>query len=285
MNAISLQRSLSGLHLGPLRYFDTIGSTNVEAAHWARQGAPDLSLVVADEQTSGRGRHGRRWHTPPGAALAFSLVLRPEKLPGLNLHPDNWEHSQAHLTHLAALGALAVCDGLEAYARKHEGHIHPKIKWPNDVLVEGRKLSGVLVESHWEGERLTALILGIGINVAPVSIPPNDQLSFPASCVEEILGKAVSRRELLHWVLSALLNRRDQLPNEAFMLDWERRMAYVGRRVRILQAVPGHDAILVEGRILGLSKSGGLCLQVASGETLTIHSGEVRLRPVDRSPK
>ena len=285
MNTISLQRTLADLPLGPLRYFDTIGSTNAEAANWARQGAPDLSLVVADEQTSGRGRHGRRWHTPPGAALAFSLVLRPEKLPGLNLHLDKHEHSQSYLTRLTALGAVAVCDGLEACARNYGGRARPLIKWPNDVIVEERKLSGVLVESHWEGERLTALILGIGINVAPASMPPEDQLSFPATCVEENLGKTVRRRELLHLILKALLNRRDQLANEDFILDWERRLAYVGQRVRIFHAIPGHDARPVEGRILGLRKDGALCLQTPFGETLTLHSGEVHLRPVDRSPK
>lgn len=285
MNTVSLQRTLADLPLGSLRYFDTIGSTNAEAARWAQQGAPDLSLVAADEQTAGRGRHGRPWYTPPGAALAFSLVLRPEKLPGLNLHLVGQEQRQSHLSHLAALGALAVCDGLEAYTRKHGRHIRAMIKWPNDVLVEGRKLSGVLVENHWEGERLTALILGIGINVAPASIPPEGKLSFPATCVEEILGKAVSRMELLDLVLKALLNQLDQLANAAFILAWEHRMAYIGQQVRILQAVPGNDASLVEGRILGLNRDGALRLQTPSGETLTIHSGEVQLRPVDRSPK
>lgn len=285
MNATSVQRALADLPLGPLRYFDTIGSTNAEAARWAQQDAPDLSLVVADEQTAGRGRHGRRWHTPPGAALAFSLVLRPEKLPNLNLQMEEQKQSQRYLTRLAALGALAVCDGLEAYGRQHTGQIQPMIKWPNDVLADGRKLSGVLVESHWEGKRLTAVILGIGINVAPASIPEEGQLSFPAACVAEILAKPVNRLQLLHQVLKALVDRRNQLSNEEFILAWERHLAYVGQRVRIFQAVTGDDASPVEGDILGLSKDGALRLQTPSGESLNIHSGEVHLRPVDRSLK
>lgn len=285
MDSTSLQQTLADLQLGPLRYFDTIGSTNAEAARWAQEGAPDLSLVIADEQTAGRGRHGRRWHTPPGAALAFSLVLRPENLPGVNSQMVEGNESQRTLSRLAGLGALAVCDGLEDYSGHYDKHIHPIIKWPNDVLVNGRKLSGVLAESRWEGDRLDAAILGIGINVAPISIPSESELSFPATCVSEVLAKTVDRVQLLRLVLKALVNWRGQLLSEAFMMAWERRLAYVGQRVRIFMAVADHDDSLVEGDILGLSQDGALRLQTPSGELLNLHSGEVHLRPVDRSLK
>src|SRR5512147_1345877 len=117
MDQASLQALLSGLPLGAVRYFDTVGSTNDLAARWADDGAPDLSLVAADEQTAGRGRLGRRWITPPGAALAFSLVLTDIR--------------QADILRYTALGALAVCDALNLTFSP----LPPaQIKWPNDVI-------------------------------------------------------------------------------------------------------------------------------------------------------
>ncbi len=284
MNLTNLQRILSDLFLGPVRYFDSIGSTNAEAARWAEEGAPDLALIVADEQTAGRGRMGRRWYTPPGAALAFSLILRPEHLPILSAKQADL--SLAVLTRLVALGALAVCDGLEAYAHARSSSLQPQIKWPNDVLVGGRKLAGVLVESHWKGDRMLALTLGIGINVAPLSIPPEDELTFPATCVEAILGKAVDRWSLLRHVLTALLYWRNKLADQAFIQAWESRLAYKGQTVTITALVSG-DAREehLEGEILGLNPSGALRLRDSLGDVVTLQSGEVHLRPVDRSKK
>ena len=131
MDLGTLQSCLSGLPLGQIAYFDVLDSTNEYALNWANGGEEHLSLVVADEQTAGRGRSGRTWFTPPGAALAFSLVLKPELL-GAGL-----------ITRLTGLGALAVCQVLrDVYG------LGSKIKWPNDVLGDGRKLAGVLVDDR-----------------------------------------------------------------------------------------------------------------------------------------
>ncbi|PJH75650.1 MAG: hypothetical protein CO064_05540, partial [Anaerolineae bacterium CG_4_9_14_0_8_um_filter_58_9] len=113
MNERELRRTLSDLPLGGVRYYEQTGSTNDVALAWASAGAPDLALVIADEQTAGRGRLGRKWVTPPGAALAFSLVLRPRPV----------ERDVIPL--YSALGALAVVSALEEkYGSK------PEIKWP-----------------------------------------------------------------------------------------------------------------------------------------------------------
>lgn len=281
MDQDTLAHQLSDLPLGPVRYFDSLGSTNIEAAQWARAGAADLSLVVAGEQTAGRGRHGRSWHTPPGAALAFSLILCPESLPR---HIDDLSSAdQSILKRLTALGALAVSDGLQAYAAAQALSIDPQIKWPNDVLACGHKLAGVLVESHWQGEQLTALIMGIGINVAPPSVPPREQLSFPATCVDQVLGKSANRWELLHDVLKALLDWRDKLTSSDFIQAWEGRLAYKGTTVRITAVSSARPPL--EGEILSLTDSGALRLRTPSGDILTLHSGQVHLRPVDRSAK
>ena len=122
-----LQSILTGLPLGGLRYFDSIGSTNDEALAWARAGAPDYSLVVADTQTAGRGRLQRRWVTNPGAALAFSLVLWPAP------------QERQCLPRFSPLGAVAVRQALAVVFG-----LPAEIKWPNDVLLGRCKVAGVL---------------------------------------------------------------------------------------------------------------------------------------------
>ncbi len=192
MDQTTLEKLLSDLPLGSVRYYPTIGSTNDLAARWAEAGARDLSLVVADEQTAGRGRMQRRWLTPAGSALAFTLVLRQDK-----------EALAGRVAQVTALGALAVCDTINAALPA----VTPaQVKWPNDVVASRRKLAGVLAEAHWKGDELMALILGIGINVAPASVPPAEALDFPATCVETELGASVDRWELLHAVLKNLLD-------------------------------------------------------------------------------
>lgn len=284
MHQEMLVRKLADLALGPVRYFDRIGSTNVEAAQWAEAGAPDLSLVVADEQTAGHGRTGRKWFTPPEAALAFSLILRPEGLAGLEAHPP--EKPQSPLTRLTALGALAVCDGLKAYAAARALQVPPQIKWPNDVIVNGRKLAGVLTEAAWEGARLAFAIQGTGINVAPASLPPAEGLTFPATCFEGVLGMPVDRWDLLQRVLAALLAWLPEMTSAKFIEAWESQLAYRGEWIQVSSVDPaGGGGIPLEGQVLGLNADGSLELRTRSGKVMAIHSGEVHLRPVDRSGK
>ena len=171
MNHAEFARAIDGLPLARAEFFETIGSTNDVVAAWAAEGAVGPCLAAADEQTQGRGREGRRWHTPAGSALALSLLLPA---------PQGFEASQ--LGRVSGLGALAVCETLEAMG------VAAEIKWPNDVLAGGRKLCGVLPEAHWTGSRLQALILGIGINVAAQSVPADSELSFPATSVEAAAG-------------------------------------------------------------------------------------------------
>src|SRR5512136_875543 len=152
MNERSLHSALSKLPLGGLRYFEQTTSTNDMALAWAAEGAPDLALVYAEQQTAGRGRGGRRWFTPPGSALAFSLILRPTPA------------EQQFPARFSALGALAVCEVLERRG------LQPWVKWPNDVLLNRRKVCGILVESTWMGATLNYLVLGVGLNIKPAAV-------------------------------------------------------------------------------------------------------------------
>ncbi len=211
MDQAALEKLLAGLPLGSVRYFASLGSTNDLAIRWAAAGAPDLSLVAADEQTAGRGRLNRRWYTPPGSALAFSLILRSGGLPPALLS------SPALLTRLTALGALAACETLN---QALPPMLPAQIKWPNDVIATRRKLAGILVELQWAGEQMDAAILGIGINVSRDAIPPAEELNFPATCVEEAVGEGVDRWELLRSVVASLLAWRAELESERFLEAW-----------------------------------------------------------------
>ena len=130
MDEKQLRKSLADLPLGGIRFFKQTGSTNDVALAWATEGAADLSLVVADEQTSGRGRLGRRWLTPPGTALALSLIL----------HPKPTEYNYFSL--FSGLGSLALTQILS------ERGLPAQVKWPNDVLIADRKTAGILVEAE-----------------------------------------------------------------------------------------------------------------------------------------
>jgi len=280
MDQAALEALLADLPFGDVRYFDSLGSTNDLAEQWAADGAAELSLVVADEQTAGRGRLDRRWYSPPGAGLAFSLVIRPEGLPAsFNLQGNGSQ--PALLTRLTALGALAVCETLN---QALPPMLPAQIKWPNDVIANRRKLAGVLVEIHWSGDRLTDAILGIGINVTPGAVPPAADLHFPATCVEAAVEGEVDRWVLLHAVLANLLFWKQNLDSEGFIQAWRGRLAFRGEWVQVLTETGGEDKspAIQEGKVAGLNPDGTLLLRLRSGETVPLQFGEIRLRPAER---
>ncbi|MCX6034875.1 MAG: biotin--[acetyl-CoA-carboxylase] ligase [Chloroflexi bacterium] len=244
MNERTLRKTLSDIPLGGLRTFEQAGSTNDVALAWAADGAPD--------------RGGRRWFTPPGTALAFSLVLRP--LPG----------EEQSIPLFSGLGAMAVCEALGMRG------LHPEIKWPNDVLLDHRKVCGVLAEAVWMGEKVDTIVLGIGINVKPEAVPPSDQLNFPATCLETEMGESVDRLTLLRDVLQALLYWRRLLTKDVFPNAWENYLAFRGEQVEIrAEGVPGRT-----GQLEGLERDGSLRLRSQDGQVFTVQFGEMHLRPV-----
>jgi BirA family biotin operon repressor/biotin-[acetyl-CoA-carboxylase] ligase len=287
MNQRYLETLLKDLPLGGIRFFQQVPSTNEDAANWVKLGCSDLALVVADEQTAGRGRDGHKWYTPAGSALAFSIVLRIEAFK---------DRSAAdHIpSRLYGLGALAVCRVLQ---KKYQ--LPAKIKWPNDVLVAGKKLSGVLVENQWVGNEFAATILGIGINVATKSVPPVnwDHLNpnpYPATCVEAVLGAPVDRWELLHDVIEELLRTRKRLSREIYLQALQDNLAFMGEWVQI--STPGIDDSYKLVRIIALEVDGALQIQDKSGQQSSLRIGEIHpsnaslegefhLRPVDSTQK
>ena len=257
MNQDELKRVLSKLPLGDVRYFDSIGSTNSEALAWATNGAQDLSLVIADEQTAGRGRLDRKWFTPKGSALAFSLILRPTA-------PE-----KGHVTRVVGLAALAIVETLRARG------LVAQIKWPNDVLLAGRKVAGILVEAVWSGEAVDGLVLGIGLNVLKGAAPPPKMLQFPATSLEEAQGAAGEREKLLLHILTEIIAIRPRLATRSFLTSWEQALAYLGEQVYVEEG----DGSTITGRLLGLESDGSLRLSTHEGRSVTVRFGDVRLRP------
>jgi len=275
MDQKSLESRLGDLLLGEIRYFDTIGSTNEHAAAWAQDGAPDCSLVIADEQTAGRGRGVRRWFTPPGSALAFSLILRPEI-------PEDC----GQIMRITGLGALGVSRALRGSYQ-----LPTEIKWPNDVLINRLKVAGVLAEASWIGDQLAAVILGIGINVAPVSVPPGDWVGhherpFPATSVESALGSPVDRLVLLQVILAELLRWLPRLAEPNFIQAWREKLAFLGDWVQVITSeTDGGNMPPLEGQIINLNGDGSLMVRLRSGDLKSLQVGEIHLRSVDSSIK
>ena len=255
MNSKSLQTVLQDLPLGSFRYYEQVGSTNNIALNWIEEGALDFSLVVANEQISGRGRSGRSWHTPPDSALALSLLLLPNITETKNI------------SLFTGLCALALVDALkELYSLKAE------IKWPIDILFEEKKGAGILVETSWEGDKAKGIVLGIGINILNAALPQNNNLHFPATSLEKALGQKVGRTKTLHGILTALIKWRKALGKAEMVAAWNENLAFRGKQVEVRREA----GQVIQGELLGVNQDGSLRLDTAQ----SIHFGDVHLRPM-----
>ena len=234
---------------GPLVALGAVSSTQHLALRLAATGAPEGTVVLADHQTAGHGRRGRRWFAPPGTALLFSVLLRP------SLAPARWPE-------LTLAAACAVADGIEAVTGAE-----PRLRWPNDVLVAGRKVSGVLADGIGGPE--PCVIIGIGINVSrpPGGWPP--EFASIAVALAEV-GPPVGRETVLAAVLRRLAARYRELVRDGFgpVRDAWRRRGLLGATV----TGPAGPGIADD-----LASDGGLVVRRPDGSRVTIVAGEVEL--------
>ncbi|MDX1436287.1 MAG: biotin--[acetyl-CoA-carboxylase] ligase [Anaerolineales bacterium] len=265
MNQASLEAALADLPLGPIRYYDSIGSTNEAARAWAGLGAPDLSLIVADEQTAGKGRARRSWQTPAQTALAFSLILRP----------PSGKLTEGLSTHLSGACGLAVSSSINKMFT-----LESEIKWPNDVLIGGKKVCGILIESDWSGDRQLAIVAGIGVNIFKESVPPPAELRSPGTSLEHELGYKPERLSILAEILQAFITWRQSTPQEV-IAAWQKVLAYDGRLVQ----VSPEDGPPYQGMVAGLDENGFLRVRLRSGETVKLASANLSIRLVDSPPE
>jgi BirA family biotin operon repressor/biotin-[acetyl-CoA-carboxylase] ligase len=221
-----------------LHYFQEVESTN-QVASSMTESCPDGTIVLAEVQTKGRGRLARSWASPPGG-IWMSVVLKP----ALPL-------SQAYRVNMAM--SLAVARALFSLYQ-----LEGKIKWPNDILIGGRKISGILLEVRAELDRLDYVIAGVGLNV---NLDPSQ---LPAECnatsVSDQLGYEVSRTELVQEILCGLDEAYINLEKEEIAEDWRGLSDTIGRYVRI-SSLEGD----LEGEALGLGEDGSLLLKTEKG--------------------
>ena len=250
-----LIENLSKVGLSDWRFYPVVASTNDLALKWAGEEAGDFSLIIADTQTAGRGRENRQWMTHPGAALAFSLVLRPT------------EKELANLPRFSALAALSLLDTLD------QSGLRGSLKWPNDVLLSGKKVAGILVEADWQGDRLAALVVGMGVNITPSAVPPANTLRFPATSLETEAGREMDRWAILASILHTLRQYRDLLPSPDFIRLWNDRLAFRGENIKF--RFPDGDVRSLT--VVGVQSDGRLALRTQQGETLEVLAGEIEM--------
>ena len=234
--------------------FESLPSTNTEAARQAALGAPEGLCVVAREQTAGRGRRERGWVSPLDAGLYLSVVLRP------TLEAQHWPLITLAAA-LAVRAALGEACGLEA-----------DIKWPNDLLAGGRKLCGILAETA-EGARGRAVILGVGINLRRGSFP--EEISDTATSVEEQTGRVPDAERVLEALTRSLARLYETLQAdggaEEILRDWQRHSTYAHDcRVRVALAEE-----TFEGTTRGLDPDGALRVETDEGTIRTVRAGDV----------
>jgi BirA family transcriptional regulator, biotin operon repressor / biotin---[acetyl-CoA-carboxylase] ligase len=254
--------------LSRLEHFAVVGSTNDIVRGWLAEGAPEVCLAVADEQTAGRGRDGRSWTAPAGAALLLSLGFRPTWL-----EPDRvWR--------LAATVSLAMADAAEGVAGLPNRAI--TLKWPNDLYAPTadtvpRKLAGVLGETDGLGGPDPRAVIGIGVNAdwAPEAFPP-ELAGAVTSLREASRGRPIDLAMLLDAFVSRLEARIKALRGGRFdVADWTERQLTTGHEVEL----DGPDGVRGSYRALGVdAHSGGLVVedQSATAGERTLHVGEVR---------
>jgi BirA family biotin operon repressor/biotin-[acetyl-CoA-carboxylase] ligase len=235
----------------PVSYFATIDSTMHEASRLAAAGCEHGAVVIADEQTAGQGRHGRHWHSEPNAGLYVSIVLRPSlrgtALPVLTLALG-----------LATADAIAETAGLTC-----------DLRWPNDVMLEGKKVAGILVQLVD-----SAAIAGIGVNVSHTAFPP--EIAEEATSLRIVSNRPHSREGLLVALLDAVGRYckalEGQAGRDAILHMFARRSSYArNKRVTVEQG-----ASVVEGTTAGLDPSGFLILRRDDGTEQLVLAGGVR---------
>ncbi len=238
-----------------LYLYPTIGSTNQVAMELARRDVPEGTLVIAELQTQGKGRLGRSWLSPPYLNLTFSLVLYPTVSP-------------SDLTRLTLASANALVEGIEEATGLHAG-----VKWPNDILLRGKKVAGLLLELVAGSEGRASLILGIGVNVNLLSNQWPEEIRAGAISLREVLGSSVDRERLLALLLKHLerwYNVFLEGRYELILSRWKGLSETLGEEVRVV--LPQGD---VEGRALDLTEEGALILDLGNGERRIVFSGDV----------
>ncbi|HEU4963711.1 MAG TPA: biotin--[acetyl-CoA-carboxylase] ligase [Bacilli bacterium] len=257
VTAAEVREGLTTSLLGqPIIYRDSIDSTNILAQQLASEGAVEGTLVIADEQTSGRGRRGRNWFSPPHSGVWMSLILRPN-LP------------IAHAAQVTLVAAVALARALTQLTGQNAG-----IKWPNDILFDQKKCCGILTEMKADHDRIHHLVVGIGINVNVPEADFPEELSKIATSLQAVKGSPIPRAQVVQTVLAEFepLYRR-YVEHGGFATirdDWKKQSITIGRDV-VAQTGQGE----VRGKALDIDEFGVLFVEKADGTVEKIFSADI----------
>ena len=240
-----------------LHFYNTLPTTMDMADEKANAGTPEGTVVIADHQTAGRGRFDRTWITPKGDTIAVSVILRPTA-------------KEVSKLHMAA--ALAVVRSIERSCG-----LSPRIKWPNDVLIDGKKVSGILLASSFLGDRLSYVNVGIGINVN-IEQDIVSQISPPATSLSLEVGKPVSRLAVFCALMEELESHYLSLRRSYNILDqWKHYVVTLGQDVQIMWRREDLQGYVERGFAESVNEEGSLLLRLSDGTLKTLVAGEVTL--------
>lgn len=258
VNVANVEQHLTTKSYGRhIRYFETCESTQIIAHEEAQNDAPNGTVIISEEQTAGRGRMARPWSSKSGKGIWMSVISRPSLTP-----------QQAPQMTLVA--AVAVTRAIEELTG-----IEPTIKWPNDILVDGKKVTGILTELQADPDQVKAIILGIGMNVNQELADFPDELQAIATSLQILIGKPVDRAQSIAKILGFLELYTDMYEKHGFgpiKLLWEGYSDTTGKRIR---AVMLNETLV--GTALGISDEGVLELRLDDGTIRGIYSADIEV--------
>ena len=237
-----------------LTILELVGSTNDVALEAARSGAEDGLVVWAQQQTKGRGQRNHTWESQPKSSLTFSVLFRPN------------QEELTFLGRFTALGALAVGRAVQA---KTGGEA--QVKWPNDVLLNGKKICGVLAETDLQAGNANAVVVGVGANLLPGAFRENTAMNYPASDILSETGCSLDAKTWLWAILEAMEELRELLPGDAFVREWNERLAFKGE----MKSIRNHKGETGLFRLLSVLSDGSRLVEDADGQEFSLQSAEV----------
>ena len=258
LSAEGIRSVLPTSYLANIIYYDTIDSTNREAKQLALEGAPQGTIVVASQQTAGRGRLGRSFFSPKESGLYMSIVLRPEMNSSLALR-------------ITSAAAVAVCRAIERHCDKEAG-----IKWVNDVFIDGMKVCGILTEgiSGFESGRIESVVVGIGLNhTIPKAGFPSELSSIAGALFSDIPPLRSSRNQVAADIIACFFDLLPFLESSAFLDEYRKRSIVLGKRVLVTHGSESYEAVAS-----GIEEDGSLVVQLPTGELRILSSGEISLK-------
>lgn len=254
---IELEKSRLG---DSIYYFKSIDSTNNYAKKLALEGAVEGTMVLSDEQVGGRGRLGRTWISPSGTSIYMSMILRP------TIEPNE----AAKITEITAAAVANAVSGVT--------NIEAGIKWPNDIILDNKKICGILTEMNAELNNINYVIVGIGINVNMDEFP--DEISNVATSIKNVLGREVSRKDIVINIVREFEKLYYDFVNTGSLKKTvdicKNKSVTLGKIVRIINK---RETIIAEA--IDITEDGELVIKKEDGEIINVISGEVSVRGID----